>query len=96
MFSHGCVDYKVESLDSVFGDGKDMKGYSKLQPTTKTKIGVDLLFPNEPKSKMNQVDRGPYPLSSFSSEVWKDIELDSFLLGLYIFGKKSYPFEKFC
>ena len=30
MSSHGCANYKVESLDSVFGDGKDMRGYSKL------------------------------------------------------------------
>ena len=83
MSSHGCADYKIESLDSVFGDGKDMRGYSKLQPTTKTKIGVDLLFPKEPKSKLNQVDRGLYPLPGSLSEVWKDIELASFLLGLY-------------
>ncbi|XWS36205.1 hypothetical protein CRYUN_Cryun20dG0065300 [Craigia yunnanensis] len=93
--SHGCADYKVESLDSVLDDGKDMRGYSMLQPTTKTKIGVDLLFPKEPKSKLNQVDRGPYPLPGSSSEVWKDIELDSFLLGLYIFGKNLILVKKF-
>ena len=93
--SHGCAEYKVESLDSVLGYGKDMRGYSKLQPTTGTKLDVDLFFPQEPISKLNQVDRGPCPLPGFSSEVWKDIELDSFLLGLYIFGKNLILVKNF-
>ncbi|XWS46697.1 hypothetical protein CRYUN_Cryun14cG0090300 [Craigia yunnanensis] len=93
--SHGCVEYKVESLDSVLDDEKDMREYSKLQPTTKTKMNVDLLFPKEPKSKLNQVDRGPCPLPGSSTEVWKDIELGSFLLGLYIFGKNLILVKKF-
>ncbi|XP_022758037.1 uncharacterized protein LOC111305105 isoform X2 [Durio zibethinus] len=85
--SHGCAEYKVESLYSVLGDRKDMRGYSKIQLTTRSKMDVDLLVPHEPKSKLNQVDRGPCPLPGSLSEVCKDIELDSFLLGLYIFGK---------
>ena len=95
MSSHGCAEYKVESLYSVLSDGNDMRGYSKLQPTTGTKLDVDLFFPQEPISKLNQVDRGPCPLPGFSSEVWKDIELDSFLLGLYIFGKNLILVKNF-
>ncbi|XP_022728306.1 uncharacterized protein LOC111283901 isoform X1 [Durio zibethinus] len=93
--SHGCAEYKVESLDSVLGDGKNMRGYSKLQPTTKTKKDIDLLFPKEPKSKMNQVHRVPCPLPGSLSEVWKAIELDIFLLGLYIFGKNLILVKNF-
>ncbi|XWS31687.1 hypothetical protein CRYUN_Cryun23aG0097400 [Craigia yunnanensis] len=93
--SHECAEYKVESLYSVLSDGKDLRGYSKLQPTTGTKLNVDLFFPQEPKSKLNQVDRGPCPLPGFSSGVWKDIELDSFLLGLYIFGKNLILVKNF-
>ncbi|XVF21918.1 hypothetical protein REPUB_Repub12eG0130300 [Reevesia pubescens] len=93
--SNGCAEYKVESLDSELCCGKDMRGYSKLQPTIATKMDVDLLFPKEPNSKPNQVDRGPCPLPSSSSEVWKDIELDSFLLALYIFGKNLILVKKF-
>ncbi|XVF32732.1 hypothetical protein REPUB_Repub17cG0108500 [Reevesia pubescens] len=93
--SHGCTEYKVKSLYSVFGDGKDMRGYSKLQPTIENKMDVDLLSPQEPKSKLNQLDRGLYPLPGSSSEVWKDIELDSFLLGLYIFGKNFILVKSF-
>ncbi|XVE77654.1 hypothetical protein DITRI_Ditri13aG0079700 [Diplodiscus trichospermus] len=85
--NHGCGEYKVECLDSMLGDGKDKRGYSKLQPTTKTKMEVNLLSSKEPKSKLNQVGRGPCPLPGSTSEVWKDFEVDSFLLGLYIFGK---------
>ncbi|EOX94992.1 hypothetical protein QUC31_004800 [Theobroma cacao] len=94
--SHGCKEYKVQALDSVLGDGKDMRGCSKHQPTTGTeKMDVDLHFPQEPKSKLNQVDRGPYPLPGSPGEVWKDIEHDSFLLGLYIFGKNLVLVKNF-
>ncbi|XP_022770957.1 uncharacterized protein LOC111314155 isoform X2 [Durio zibethinus] len=93
--SHGCAEYKVGSLYSVLGDGKDTRGYAKLQATTGTKLDVDLLFPQEPNSKLNLVDRCPCPLPGFSSEVWKDIELDSFLLGLYIFGKNLILVKNF-
>ncbi|MBA0553366.1 hypothetical protein Golob_012554 [Gossypium lobatum] len=85
--SHWCAEYKVESLGSVSGNGNDTREYLKHKPTTKTKMVVDLLSPMEPKSKPNQVDGDLYPLPGSSSEVWKDIELNSFLLGLYIFGK---------
>ncbi|XVE73276.1 hypothetical protein DITRI_Ditri11bG0104600 [Diplodiscus trichospermus] len=91
----GCAEYKVDSLYSVLGDGKDTRRYSKLQPTTGTKLDVDLLFPQESNTKLNQVGRGPCPLPGFSSEVWKDIELDSFLLGLYIFGKNLILVKNF-
>ncbi|XWS76520.1 hypothetical protein CRYUN_Cryun01aG0183600 [Craigia yunnanensis] len=93
--SHGCAEYKVESLYSVLGDGNSTRGYSKRQPTTGTKLDVDLFFPQEPISKLNQVDRCPCFLPGFSSEIWKDIELDSFLLGLYIFGKNLILVKNF-
>lgn len=57
------------------------------RPTTRSKMDIALLFPQEPNSKLNRVDRGFCPLPDTSNEVWKDIELHSFLLGLYIFGK---------
>ncbi|GMI98803.1 hypothetical protein like AT2G47820 [Hibiscus trionum] len=89
--SHGCAEYKVES--PALADWKDMKGNCKLQSTTGTKMDAELIFPEEPNSKV-KVDRGTCPLPGSSSEVWKDIELDSFLLGLYIFGKNLILVKK--
>ena len=51
--SHGCAEYKVESLYFVLGDGNDMIGYSKLRSTIRTKLDVELFFPWEPISKLN-------------------------------------------
>ncbi|KAK8269438.1 hypothetical protein V6Z12_D11G130300 [Gossypium hirsutum] len=84
---HGCAEYKVESLYSALGDQKDKEGYTELHPTTRSRMDVDLLFLQEPNSKLKRLDRGFCPLPDSSNEVWKDIECDSFLLGLYIFGK---------
>ncbi|KAG4174359.1 hypothetical protein ERO13_A11G116100v2 [Gossypium hirsutum] len=84
---HGCAEYKVESLYSALGDQKDKEGYMELHPKTRSKMYVDLLFLQEPNSKVKRVDRGFCPLPDTSKEVWKDIECDGFLLGLYIFGK---------
>ncbi|TYI55269.1 hypothetical protein E1A91_D11G130200v1 [Gossypium mustelinum] len=84
---HGCAEYKVESLYSALGDQKDKEGYMELHPTTRSRMDVDLLFLQEPNSKLKRLDRGFCPLPDSSNEVWKDIECDSFLLGLYIFGK---------
>ncbi|XP_039036731.1 uncharacterized protein LOC120173716 isoform X1 [Hibiscus syriacus] len=41
-----------------------------------------------------KMDSGACPLPGSSSEVWKGIELDSFLLGLYIFGKNLILVKK--
>ncbi|MBA0652912.1 hypothetical protein Goklo_020134 [Gossypium klotzschianum] len=84
---HGCAEYKVESLYSALGDQKDKEGYMELHPTTRLRMDVDLLFLQEPNSKLKRLDRGFCPLPDSSNEVWKDIECDSFLLGLYVFGK---------
>ncbi|OMO63759.1 hypothetical protein CCACVL1_22292 [Corchorus capsularis] len=96
MSSHGCMEYKVKTQDCVLGDGNGMRVCSKLQPETGTApMDVDLPFPEESKSKLNQVDIGSIPLPGSSGEVWKDIELDSFLLGLYIFGKNLVLVKNF-
>ncbi|XP_039042974.1 uncharacterized protein LOC120182022 [Hibiscus syriacus] len=42
-----------------------------------------------------KMDSGACPRPGSSSEVWKDIELDSFLLGLYIFGKNLILVKNF-
>ncbi|XP_039001302.1 uncharacterized protein LOC120127454 isoform X2 [Hibiscus syriacus] len=90
--SHGCAEYKVESPTTA--NRKDMKENCKLQSTTGNKMDAELHFPEEPNSKL-KVDRGTCPLPGSSSEVWKDIELDSILLGLYIFGKNLILVKKF-
>ncbi|KAK8718082.1 hypothetical protein V6N13_045328 [Hibiscus sabdariffa] len=93
--SHGSGEYKVGNLyPSSFSDREDMKENSELQPITGAKMDSGLSFPLEPKYKLNEVDRGACPLPGSSSEVWKDIELDSFLLGLYIFGKNLILVKK--
>ncbi|KAK8654316.1 hypothetical protein V6N13_128287 [Hibiscus sabdariffa] len=90
--NHGCAEFKVES--PTLADWQDMKVNCMLQSTTGTKMDAELLFPEEPNSKM-KVDSCTCPLPGSSSEAWKDIELDSFLLGLYIFGKNLIFVKKF-
>ncbi|GMI69403.1 hypothetical protein like AT2G47820 [Hibiscus trionum] len=93
--SHGGGEYKVENQYPTLGDREDIKENFELQPITGAKMDSGLPFPLEPKYKPNQVDRGTCPLPGSSNEVWKDIELDSFLLGLYIFGKNLILVKKF-
>ncbi|CAL5352341.1 unnamed protein product [Camellia sinensis] len=64
-------------------------GLSTIHPIIRgDKMDVDFATPEEKKTKLDRADNGYYvPLPGLLSEPWRAIEHDSFLLGLYIFGK---------
>lgn len=90
---------KVEALDSVLGnrkDGKDAVGYLNSQSTPEgDQMDVDPVLTQELKTKLDQVERGLCPLPGSLGESWKQIECDSFLLALYIFGKNLNLVKRF-
>lgn len=87
---------KVESLDAVLHNGQDVVGYSNFQSTTKSDpMDVDLILTQDSKAKLDQPERGPCPLPDSVGESWTQIECESFLLGLYIFGKNLNLVKRF-
>ncbi|XP_002520652.3 uncharacterized protein LOC8272074 [Ricinus communis] len=89
-------DLKVEPRDTLSGNGKDIG----VDSSTKLEVGsdkmeVDFVLPQESESKMGLLETGLCPLPDSLDESWTDIERDSFLLGLYIFGKNLVTVKKF-
>ncbi|KAK4559186.1 hypothetical protein RGQ29_008439 [Quercus rubra] len=72
----------MESLATILGNGKFVENFSVLQTTVKSDC-------------MDQEERGLCPLPGSVGESWRDIECDSFLLGLYIFGKNLVLVKRF-
>ncbi|KAK1559667.1 hypothetical protein Q3G72_017092 [Acer saccharum] len=90
------ADANLQSLDTVSDNRKDVVGYLNLQPTTgRDQMDVDSVLPQESKTKFDQVERGLYPLPGSLGEPWKEIEQESFLLSLYIFGKSLNLVKRF-
>jgi hypothetical protein len=91
------VDSKLgmESLATSLCNGKSMEQFSGLQPVGSDSMEVDLFLSVESKNKLDQVERGFCPLPGSLGESWTDIECDSFLLGLYIFGKNLILVKRF-
>lgn len=72
----------MESLATVLGNGKFVEKFSVLHTTVKSDC-------------MDQEERGLCPLPGSFGESWRDIECDSFLLSLYIFGKNLILVKRF-
>lgn len=69
---------KVATLGSALDDGEEIAG---------DKMEIDLVCPQEKMRNSDHGYEGCVPVPGLSGEAWTDIERDSFLLGLYIFGK---------
>uniref|UniRef100_A0A2N9EC62 SANT domain-containing protein n=1 Tax=Fagus sylvatica TaxID=28930 RepID=A0A2N9EC62_FAGSY len=72
----------MESLATVLADDKSLDKNSVLQATIKS-------------DSMDQEERGLCLFPGSLGESWSDIECDSFLLGLYIFGKNLILVKRF-
>ncbi|XXG79278.1 hypothetical protein AAC387_Pa09g0382 [Persea americana] len=89
---------KLEFLDDGSDNGKGL-GLSKCQenPMYSNHMDLDSSLPQYKKSNLKQkcesTDYFPVPGSLGGS--WSDIEQESFLLGLYIFGKDLVQVKKF-
>lgn len=87
---------KDASLGSVLCDGNEAPGYSDLQCSNGSHLlDGGLGVPQESKNKLDQVDRGLCLLPGSLGESWEQIECESFLLGLYIFGKNLNLVKRF-
>lgn len=69
---------KVETLGSALDDGEEIAD---------DKMEIDLVSPQEKTTNLDSGLEGCLPVPGLSGKTWKDLERDSFLLGLYIFGK---------
>ncbi|XP_057994814.1 uncharacterized protein LOC110660921 isoform X2 [Hevea brasiliensis] len=88
-------EVKVEPLDSLSGFRKNLGVHSNIQQVAGSdKMEVDSVL-LQSETKMDLVERGFYPLPGLMRESWTDVECDSFLLGLYIFGKNLVAVKKF-
>lgn len=58
-------------------------------------MDVDLEIPKEKKARLDQADNACSPLPGSPLEPWTAIEHDSFLLGLYTFGKNLSVVKRF-
>ncbi|KAK9282051.1 hypothetical protein L1049_004963 [Liquidambar formosana] len=87
------TNIKVEPLNTALGDGKggEMSGLQLRDD----KMDVDLILPQDRKAQLDQRGKGYCPLPGSLGESWSDIERDSLLLGLYIFGKNFLLVKKF-
>ncbi|XP_057964342.1 uncharacterized protein LOC131155317 [Malania oleifera] len=84
---------EVRYSNNALHKKKEM-GMPTLQPTLGTnKMDVDLILSQEKKFCPGERHCCPFPGSS--SETWGDIEHDSFVLGLYIFGKNLLLVKRF-
>ncbi|KAJ0113741.1 hypothetical protein Patl1_01053 [Pistacia atlantica] len=87
---------KDASLGSVLCDGNEAPGYSDLQCSNGSHLmDGGLVVPQESKNKLDQVDRGLCLLPGSLGESWVQTEYESFLLGLYIFGKNLNLVKRF-
>ncbi|KAK9292068.1 hypothetical protein L1049_020023 [Liquidambar formosana] len=75
---------KVEPLDVVLDYAEELKATSS-EPTTLGKTSLEKMY----GSKNYRLVPGSL------GEAWSDIEVDSFLLGLYIFGKNLIQVKRF-
>ncbi|KAF5739861.1 hypothetical protein HS088_TW12G01072 [Tripterygium wilfordii] len=82
--NHKSSKLKLEPLDSVSLNEKRKKG-ANLGSKVAGRTNVDQPF----KSKTKLL------LPGSSGDPWKDAEVDSFLLGLYIFGKNFFLVKRF-
>ncbi|XP_042518424.1 uncharacterized protein LOC122092155 isoform X2 [Macadamia integrifolia] len=92
-------DLKLESLDVSLKYGKGVGPSQSLESTAVVSKQMDVELPMVPENKSNLVQmRGgrtycPFPGSLGGS--WSDIEKESFILGLYVFGKNLIQVKKF-
>ena len=89
-----CAKVKVELQTTLLAEGKNVEGFSNLQSPPKCgEMYIDL-YP-ELKTELDHL-RGKCLLPGLLvDQSWTDTEYNSFLLGLYIFGKNLNLLKRF-
>lgn len=75
-------------------NGEEGRRLSKLQPVVASDR-MDACFIPQKEANFENGNSGCHPLLGSTTGTWKAIENDSFLLGLYIFGKNLTLVKKF-
>ncbi|MED6206595.1 hypothetical protein PIB30_028311 [Stylosanthes scabra] len=91
-----CPELKVEFQTSLLGEGQNVAGFSNLQIQSSAKsVETDTDSYMELKTEQDQ-SRGKYLLPGLlANQSWTNTEYESFLLGLYIFGKNLSLVKRF-
>lgn len=87
----GYANIMVKPLTTALNDGK---GISNLH-LGGAKVDVDIMLPQNKNTQLEHRGTGYYPFPGSLGESWSDFESDSFILGLYIFGKNLLLVNKF-
>ncbi|MED6155239.1 hypothetical protein PIB30_003426 [Stylosanthes scabra] len=93
---NGCPKLKVEFQTTLLGEGQNVAGFTNLQIQSSVKSAeTDTDSYMELKTEQDQ-SRGKYLLPGLLvNQSWTDTEYESFLLGLYIFGKNLSLVKRF-
>ncbi|PON96617.1 SANT domain containing protein [Trema orientale] len=94
---------KVDNLngDTEFGNNEErtIPLNNESQEPLSTELGIEKYEEDSssvpPNTELDQVEKGLFTLHGSLEKTWTDIELDSFLLGLYIFGKNLALVKRF-
>ncbi|KAJ1412642.1 SANT domain [Sesbania bispinosa] len=89
-----CARVEVELQNALHGEGKNVGGFSHFQSSSKNdETDIDQCL--ELKTGLDQ-PRGKYLLPGLlADQSWTDLEYNSFLLGLYVFGKNLNFLKRF-
>ncbi|KAJ8898812.1 hypothetical protein K2173_007237 [Erythroxylum novogranatense] len=90
-----CQKFEIQPVAFSLNRGNDLEDSNHQLGAASTKMKVDLIFSEKPESKMNKVDGESCPFPGIASGFWTDLERDSFLLGLFIFGKNLISVKRF-
>lgn len=89
-----CPKVKVELQAALLGEGKNLGGFSNFKSSSKSDE-TDIDSCPELKTELDQ-PRDKYLLPGLlSDQSWTDIDYNSFLLGLYVFGKNLNLLKRF-
>lgn len=91
------VQFRTEPLGTELEYAEEMgRRLSKLQTVVNSDtMDANFTLREEKETNLDQGNTGCHPLPCLTTDTWKDIEYDSFLLGLYIFGKNLHLVQKF-
>ncbi|KAK3041472.1 hypothetical protein RJ639_000449, partial [Escallonia herrerae] len=92
--ANGTADSEYSEESKITSNNEDLElrveTWCSALPDTEELGGL-----SQNKKKLDHADNGRCPVPGSPLDSWRDIEHDSYLLGLYIFGKKLHFVKKF-
>ncbi|CAK9178033.1 unnamed protein product [Ilex paraguariensis] len=90
------VELKSGLWGTTFEYEETVGGLLSFQPMVAgERMDVDLALSQGKKTELYHGNNGYHPVPGALGQAWRDIEYDSFLLGLYIFGKNLLLVKRF-